>query len=162
MPPASIDTYAVSNPAFCSLVLRAFAEGYVQADPAGVPLALVLLPVPLVMTKEIADTLGSTNVNTGLLPWVSNNPQVTIGFSQRVTNTAHYSREALLFGLRQRIVDINESGRVVPITDGLAKKPAFPVSTEPGRAMSLARRLGVWAGQVGSPETVFVSLGGNR
>ena len=162
MAAASIDTYAVTNPAFCSLVLRAFTEGYVEGDPAGVPLALILLPLPLVLTREIAETLGHTNVTTGLLPWVSSNPQVTIGLSERLANTARYSREVLLFGLRQRIVDINDGGRVVPIPDGLVRKPSFAVSTEPGRAISLSRRLGVWAGQVGSPETVFLSLGANR
>lgn len=162
MAAASIDTFATTNPAYCSLVLRAFAEGYVQADPDGVPLALMVLPLPLVLTREIADTLQRTNVMTGLLPWVNANPEITVGLAERVSRTSAYSRRALLFGLRQRILDVTSAGRVVPISDGLVRQPNFPASTEPGRAISHARRVGTWAGQVRSPETVFVGLGGNR
>lgn len=158
----SIDTFAATNPAFCSLVLRAFSEGYTQGDPQGVPLPLILIPLPLVLSNDIAQTLQSTNSATGLLPWIARTPEVTVGMAERLTKTAAFSREALLFGLRYRILSVTPSGRVVPESIGLTRKLKFPASADPGRAINLANRLGIWAAEVGSPQTIFVTLGANR
>jgi hypothetical protein len=158
----SIDVFATTNPAYCSLVLRAFVEGYMQGDKEGVPLPLVILPLPLVATESIANTLASTNASTGLLPWISRNPEVTIGMSERLAKTAGFSQDGLLFGIRFGILTISKAGRVITADAGLKKKLKLPATEEPGRGIALSRRIGIWAGQVQSPETVFISLGANR
>ncbi|MBX7135532.1 MAG: hypothetical protein K1X67_22925 [Fimbriimonadaceae bacterium] len=158
----SIDIYASTNPALGALIIRAFVEAYVKEDPAGVPLSLIYLPLPIVLSGEIASTLEETVATTGLLPWVGRFPQVTIGFPERLTRTAKFSRHGLLFGIRQRILTVNDQGHVLPISTGLKRKPNFDAVTEPGRAMKLAKRLGGWTGRVRSEETVFVCLGAHR
>ena len=158
----SIDIFATTNPAFCSLVLRAFSEGYTQRDPQGVPRPLILSPLPLVLSNDIAQTLQSTNSATGLLPWIARNPEVTVGMAERLAKTAAFGRDALLFGLKYRILNVTPDGRVVPDSRGLARKSKFPASADPGRAINLANRLGIWAAEVRSPQTIFVSLGANR
>jgi Family of unknown function (DUF6521) len=158
----SLDAYAATNPAMCSLVLRAFVEGYCAVDSTGVPLSLILVPLPLVYTESLAQTLDSTNVTTGLVSWASRYPQVTVGLAERIESVAEHARNALLFGLRYQILNIGPNGRVMLDATGLKKKPAFPMSTDIGRATGLARRLGAWIGQVQSPETVFIVLGVNR
>jgi hypothetical protein len=158
----SIDVYASTNPALCALVLRSFVEGYESEDSAGAPLSLVFLPLPLVLSDEIAATLESTITTTGLLPWVGQYPEITVGFPEKVTRTASFSRQGLLFGIRQRALTVTGEGRVLAISDGLRKKPTFKLSTEPGRAMNIAKRLGVWMGRVRSEGTIFVCLGTHR
>ncbi len=158
----SIDIYASTNPALGALVIRAFVEAYVKEDAAGLPLSLVYLPLPIVLSGDIASTLDETAATTGLLPWVGRFPEVTIGFPEKLTRTASFSRHALLFGIRQRILTISDQGRVLPISSGLKKKPNFVATTEPGRALKLAKRLGGWIGRVRSEETVFVCMGAHR
>ena len=158
----SIDIYASTNPALGALVIRAFVEAYIKEDATGVPLSLIYLPLPLVLSGEIASTLEETAATTGLLPWVGRYPQVTVGFPERLTRTAKFSRHGLLFGIRQRILTVNAQGRVLSISTGLMKKPNFDTATEPGRAIKLAKRLGAWIGRVRSEETVFVCLGAHR
>lgn len=158
----TIDTYAATNPALCSLVLRAFIEGYVEADPEGAPIPLSILPLPIVFTEQIAKTIDPTNVKTGLLPWVVKNQEITIGLSERITKSAEYSRKALLFGIRYQVIGLNQAGRLIPVKTGLKKQANFPATTEPGRAIRFATRLGVWMGEVREMDTIFVSLGVNR
>lgn len=162
MPVATIDTYAATNPALCSVVLRAFFEGYTEADNDGAPIPLAILPLPIVLTEHIARTIEPTNVTTGLLPWIVRNQEVTIGLWERVTKSARYSKKALLFGIRYRIIDVTSAGRLISIKNGLSKQPRFAASTEPGRAIRFAKRLGVWMGEVRDMDTIFISLGINR
>ncbi len=158
----SIDTFATTNPAFCSLVIRAFVEGYVGEDSEGLFLPLILLPIPLVLTEETAATFAQTNSTTGLLPWLARFPEVTVMLRSRISGTANISRQALLFGIRQRVLSVLPSGRVVLDSDGLRRKPTFPARSEVGRATNYAKRLGTWCGQVRSAETILISLGVNR
>ncbi len=158
----SVDTFAVTNPAFSSLVIRAFVEGYVAGDPEGSLLPLILLPIPLVLTEETASTFAQTSSSTGLIPWLGRYPEVTVKLGDRIRNTANVSRQALLFGIRQRVLTVLPSGRVILDSEGLRKKPSFPTRSEVGKATSFAKRLGIWCGQVQSVETILISLGVNR
>src|SRR5262249_38275797 len=119
----SLDAYAATNAAMCSLVLRAFVEGYCSVDAAGVPLPLILTPLPIVHTDSLAQTMQSTNATTGLVSWVSRFPQVTVGLPERIADAADHAKNALLFGLRYRILAINSDGRVILDSGGLKKKP---------------------------------------
>jgi hypothetical protein len=162
MATTSIDVYAATNPAFCSLVLRSFVAGYAESDASGSPLPLIILPLPIVLTEEISLALMGTNVKTGLLPWAVRSQEAILGLADRVADAASFSREALLFGIRYRIVSITSDGRLHPDARGLAKQPDFPVATDLGRALSLARRLGLWMGQIRDIDTIFISLGIDR
>src|SRR5688572_1603937 len=104
MSSASVDTYAAVNPAFCSLVLRAFVDGYCKVDARGASLPLSILPLPLVLTSGIAESLASTNVTTGLLPWTTRSQPSLVGLSERVEVTAEFSKRALLFAVRYSIL----------------------------------------------------------
>ena len=162
MAASSIDAFAATNPAFCAVVLRAFVKGYVEQDPEGVPLSLLLIPLPVLLSGDIAGALVGTNATTGLLPWVARNPEITIGLRERVGRVASFTREALLFGLRYRVLTITSAGLVLPDTAGLKKQPKFAATTDVGRALANGRKLGQWVGQVRSPQTVLVSLGVSR
>ena len=162
MAASSIDAFAATNPAFCAVVLRAFAEGYVEQDPAGVPLSLILIPLPVLLSGDIAGALAGTNATTGLLPWIARNPEVTVGLRERVGRVSGFTREALLFGLRYRALTITPAGLVLPESAGLRKQPRFPATSDVGRVLANGRKFGQWVGQVRSPQTVLVSMGVSR
>jgi hypothetical protein len=162
MPALSLDTFANTNPAFCSLILRFFVEGYMRGDANGLPLPHVLLPLPIVLSSDLNGLFAGTNATTGLLTWVGRHPEVTIDLRKRVGSSASYSREALLFGLTQRILGMNQNGRIVTESRGLVRRVTFNASDERNRFVKNARKFGRWIADVRSIETVFSCLGLNR
>src|SRR5262249_10086726 len=119
MPAISLDVLANTNPAFCSLVLRSFVEGYMRGEAEGLPLPHILLPLPIILSTDLTGFFAGTNTGTGLLTWIGRYPQVTIDLRERVQASALFSREALLFGITQRILDVNQRGNIVTDDEGL-------------------------------------------
>ena len=158
----SIDTFAYTNPAFCALMLREFVESYVQVDSRGVPLPLMLLPLPIVLSGELADTFDGTNSRTGLITWIGRHPEITIDLGRRIEATALFSREALLFALARRVLTVSQNGNIAIDNAGLKKKIRFPSAEPKGRLLSTVRTFGRWVGDVQSLETVLICLGLNQ
>lgn len=160
--PDSIDTYAATNPAFCSILLYSFVEGYGSTNSSGLPFPLILLPVPIVLTNGIANTFKGTNARTGLLSWIARNPEVTVGMRDRLHSTSEFSKQALLFGCRYGVFSFAETGRISLQPDSLAKKIPSVGSGYVVDALKLAKRLGAWIGEAGTAETILIALGTNR
>ena len=162
MPSQSTDTFAYTNPAFCALMLRGFVEHYMKAEKRGVPLPLMLLPLPIALSGDLADTFDGTNSRTGLITWVGRHPEITLDLGRRIEALTPFSREALLFALSRRILDINDAGCVVLDESGMKKALRFPTSEPRGRVLLITRTLGRWVGEVRSTETVLACLGLNQ
>jgi hypothetical protein len=162
MPSQSIDTFAYTNPAFCALMLRAFVEQYLRADTNGVPLPLMLIPLPIALSGDLADSFDGTNSRTGLITWVGRHPEITLDLGRRIAALTPFSREALLFALSRRILDINNAGCVDLDEVGMKKALRFPANEFRGRVLSITRKLGRWVGQVRSTETTLACLGLNQ
>lgn len=160
--PDSIDTFAATNPAFCSALLYSFIDGYASTNSSGLPFPLILLPIPIVLTSEIADAFKGTNAKTGLLSWIGRNPEVTVGMRERLQDTSEFSKQALLFGCRYGIFSIAESGRISLRPDALAKSIPAAGSSYTVNAFRFAKRLGTWVGEAGTTETILIALGANR
>jgi hypothetical protein len=158
----SIDTYAATNPAFCSLLLYSFIDGHNLSNSSGLAFPLILLPVPIVLTRDIADAFKGTNIRTGLLSWVSRNPEITIGMRERLRATSEFSKQALLFGTRYGLFSITDSGRVFLKPDSLTKSLPSAGNNNIAEAMKLAKRLGTWIGEAGTTETILIAIGANR
>ncbi|MCE9551917.1 MAG: DUF6521 family protein [Planctomycetes bacterium] len=158
----SIDTYAATNPAFSSILLYSYIEGYGSTNSNGLPFPLILLPVPIVLTSDIATAFEGTNTKTGLLSWIARNPEVTVGMRDRLYSTSEFSKQALLFGIRYGVFSLAETGRIFLKPDSLAKKPPSAGSSYVVDAMKLAKRLGAWIGDAGTTETILIALGTNR
>lgn len=160
--PDSIDTYAATNPAFCSLLLYSFIDGYRSTNASGLPFPLILLPVPVVLTSDIAEAFKSTNVKTGLLSWIARNPEITVGMRERLQATSESSKQALLFGVRYRLFSVVETGRIFLQPDSLAKAIPATGNSYIIDAFKLAKRFGAWIGEAGTTETILIALGANR
>lgn len=158
----SIDTYAATNPAFCSIVLYSFAEGFASKNASGMPFSFILLPIPVVLTREIAQSFEGTNAKTGLLSWVAQHPEVTVGFRERLLHTAEYSKQGLLFGAQYGVFTIAENGRIFIRPAALKKRPPTTGRTSITAPLKFAKRFGAWIGEAGSTETILIALGVNR
>ncbi len=159
MPAMSLDLFAATNPALCSVILWYFARGYRSRDSEGVPLSAILLPLPIVLSQDLASSFKGTSSTTGLLGWINKTPEVTVGLADRVERTAGYARAGLIFGVRQRVFEITSDGRVLESKRGFLKQPNTRDSGELGRRMKLAECLGKWVAEVGSIGTTFACLG---
>lgn len=158
MAAVAIDTYAATNPAFCCTLIISYLEGYAQP----MPLPLILLPVPVLLTNEIADSFDGTNSTTGLITWTTRHPEITVGMRDRLRKTAEYSRQGLLFGVRYNALTVDSKAQIFLRQQGLKKKLPTAGDSFVAKSLKLAKRFGIWVGAVGNTETVLLMLGANK
>jgi hypothetical protein len=155
----SLDAFALTNPALCSLVLHSFANGYAEQASSGMELALAYLPLPFTMTSSLAATFQGTNAATGFLKWLTRSPELRLDVVDAFDETTRLTRRGLIFGLQRRILTL-ESGRLRADADQLLRVPREPAGADISRRpYTIARRLGGWCGSIGSAKTVFTLLG---
>ncbi|WP_409149852.1 three component ABC system middle component [Sphingobacterium sp. BS-2] len=149
----SIDILASTNPAFCSLLLYSFTEGYMQEANSACPASLLLFPIPLILSNSIKETMHGTNIKTGLFSWVNNNPSITLSLNEKINDSSEYFADAFKYGVLKGILQ--------PVGNSqLAINPTnininYSADKYLKNHFSLAKRLGQWFGQVGSTETIF-------
>lgn len=153
----ALDVYAMTNPALGSAVLWSFLKGAERGD-RGVALPLLFLPLPILLSSTLAASFEETSSRTGFFGWLDRHPEVTVGLAERIQRTEAMSRRALLFAARTTLLTADATGAFRPtgaLSDtklrraGAAVRPLFP----------LAKRFGIWVGEVGSTRDVFYALG---
>lgn len=156
---SSLDAFALTNPALCSLVVHSFASGYQEQEPAGAEMALAYLAVPLAMTRSISTTFQGTNAATGFLRWLTRFPEVRLEIRCALEESAELTRRGLVFGLQRKILALNHA-RLRADPQHLVRGPREPAGADISRRpFTIARRLGGWCGSVGSAKTIFTALG---
>jgi len=151
----SMEERALLNPAFCGELLHLSAAEY--GEP-GLPFALSFLILPLVLHKKSRDALPST-IRTSIPTWLQRNPDVKIGFDQRVTNTVKVTREAMAFLMAHARLRIADGGLLH--AEGVIKHDHDPGSEEIKDCIAKARFVGRWLRRAGTPATVY-ALFSNR
>nr|WP_244627547.1 three component ABC system middle component [Microvirga tunisiensis] len=152
----SIDVFAETNPAFCSLAIRSFLQGYIESANIGAEFPTLFIVLPIAASEAQTPSFEATNKTTGLFTWLQRSPFVTLDLARRIDRTARFTRAAIHFGLQQRLIKI-ESGLFLPLDEGLLKKA--PSSDAVGDVMKRSHRLGFWTGEIKSAPTVFNALG---
>src|SRR5689334_21046467 len=99
------------NPAFCSLILYEAISAYQKKNMQGMPYALAFLILPVVLHRQTRNALP-VSTNTNIHPWFQNNCEVRVGFAQRVRSMLPYTREAIIFGLQSKIIQIDDNGNI--------------------------------------------------
>ncbi len=84
------------NPAFCGLVIFRALNGYEKENSRGMPFSLSLLVLPLCLYKSSREIIAN-NPRSYLLKTTEMNPEIMIGFAERVTQMLPYTFEG--FGL---------------------------------------------------------------
>lgn len=155
----ALDITAMTNPAFCGLVLYSFLDGYYHTAQTGTELALAFLPIPMALSSTVASRFSGTNVSTGLLEWVSRNPSSSVDLPEIVRKAVPISRVALIFSLQQGIIELTDDGKLIPCKQKLKRTPKDPLGTDiSAKPFTIAKRLGIWCGSIGSTTAVLISL----
>ena len=149
----STEERALLNPAFCGELLHVAAAEY--GDP-GLPFPLSFFVLPLVLHKKTRAALPGT-IRTSIPTWLQRNPDVKIGFDQRMTNTAAITREAVAFLLTHGRMRIAGGGALQ--SEGSMKHDHDPGSDEIKDCIMKARFLGRWLRRAGTASTVYALFG---
>ncbi|MNU14544.1 hypothetical protein D3C71_26570 [compost metagenome] len=149
----SIDILASTNPAFCSLLLYSFTEGYMHETNSACPASLLLFPIPLILSNSIKETMNGTNIKTGLFSWINNNPSVTISLIEKINDSSEYFNDAYKYAILKGILIPNGNTSLAINPNNL--NTSYINDKYLKNYFSLSKRLGLWFGQVGSTETIF-------
>ena len=156
---SAIDVYAATNPAFGALVLHAFAMGHTghpEARPPEFPRFFLVLP--LLLSAKGLSSFDGTNVQTGFFGWLDRRPEITVSLAANVRAGIQYTRAALRFAVRHRLVQA--SGYHFAALDRPPwRNPPWTVTDERGQIIRCSRRFGTWLSHVPDTVTVFHSLG---
>lgn len=151
----SIDIFAETNPAFCSLIIFNFCKGYFKETNFGVPFPLLILPLPIVLSNDLSKSFDGTNVKTGFFRWIENNPEILLELTTRINESNEFLKPAIEFGVFKKIFTIDSSGLLIPDESGVNKRK----KSEFDKLFKTAERFGSWIGQVNSTKTIYNCLG---
>ncbi len=145
------------NPAFCSVLVYATVKDFENERKQGMPFALTLLILPLVLHKPTRETLPQTT-RTQFQQWVKEQPEeFSLLFAARTRQLLPYSKEALTFGMQRYILEIDESGNVVCGKGhvNIARVVELPIAA----LIENSKLLGRWFAKEEHETVIFKTLG---
>ena len=102
---------ALLNPAFCGSLLYASIKEFQARVTTGMPYPLVFLTLPFVLNRKLRQSLPTT-ARTRFHVWLSREPYIKIGLSERVKILVPITRESLMFLLQKRFLGVAEGGAI--------------------------------------------------
>jgi Family of unknown function (DUF6521) len=156
-----LDIYAFTNPALCAATIWAFLQGHVEATGDGCDFSLIFIPLPIVLSDSTNRSFEHTTIGTGLYSWLVQHPDVAVGLSDKITSTASFTRQGLIFALQNNVVSLSSKGLFTPAREGLKADPRTSTRID-GSLKSMwahASRLGGWIGQINSTSHTLAAFG---
>lgn len=154
----SLDIFTITNPALSSFILWSFLQGY-ESNKQGCPFHLLFLPLPLVLSENIRHEFKRANAATGLQTWINRNQKSLLRIPESVEKTSHLTKEAIIFGCSNKILQFQNDGTVVSMSKGIFKKNLNELSEELKDMESASKKLGKWLSQTNSLTNILISLG---
>lgn len=145
------------NPAFCSLILYESINAYYKRNNQGMPYALLFLILPIVLHPQTRNALPE-KTNTLIHPWFQNHGEVRVGFARRVRRLIPYTKEAIIFGIRSRVIQIDEKGNLIPTKVKPASHP-WNSETEETKCLEKAKFIGRWYAKVQDLSSLYILWG---
>jgi hypothetical protein len=142
------------NPAFCGLVIFRAMQGYEEEDTSGIPFSLSLLILPLCLHKQSREAI---NPRSYLLKSIENNPQVQVGFADRVTAMLPYVLEGLGLLMERGCISVAPDGRFQTIPDKVRKSVTGTEETK--SCQRIARIVGKEFARIADRVTVYTTFG---
>lgn len=152
---SSIDIFAETNPAFCSLILFNFSVGYYHSALDGVPFPLLLIPLPIILSGDLSSSFDHTNQKTGFFRWLENNTDILVNLSNRIEDSFEFLKPTIEYSFGKKIFSLTQDGNFVPNLETVKKKYDEAIKLQ----MKHAERLGNWFGKVNSTKTIYNCLG---
>jgi hypothetical protein len=144
------------NPAFCGLILFRALQGYEEENPDGMPFSLTLLVLPLCLYKESREVLAD-NSRSYLLRTVERNPQMLVGFANRVSNLMPFTFEAFGLLMERFCFRVSQDGRLKTMPKTVRK--SVTGTSESIACQRVARIVGKEFARIADRVTVYTTFG---
>ena len=144
------------NPAFCGLVLFRAMQGYEEEDPRGIPFSLSLLILPLCLHKDSREVIAASS-RSYLLKITEKNPQVQVGFSDRVAAMLPYALEGFGLLIERGCISVEDDGRIRTVPDKVRKSVTGTDETK--SCQRVARFLGKEFARTADRVTIYTTFG---
>jgi len=145
------------NPAFCSTVLYSTIYEYQKKAKDGYPFTLTYLVLPIVLHKSTRERVSS---RSNMVVWLQKNPDVLIGFPDRVRSLVSFTNEAIEFLLHQGIITI-EHGRlsIIKTISKTKLKEYAETDSEIADCLQKSEHVGRWFEKMGAEENIYAVWG---
>lgn len=150
-----IDIFSETNPAFCSIVLFYFIKGYKEASKKDLNLGLLIIVLPVILSKEYRTYFSGTNKKTGLYKWILNHKNISFELSNIIKESSIFLKPAISFGFYKRIFELNDKGLLFANINNIKQNKDKELS----EIFTYAERFGFWCGEINSPTTILNILG---
>jgi hypothetical protein len=144
------------NPAFCGLVLFRAIQGYEEEDTRGMPFSLSLLVLPLCLHKDSREVIAAST-RSYLLKVAEKNPQVQVGFADRVTAMLPYAFEGFGLLMERGCISVADDGRLQAVPDKVRK--SVTGTDETISCQRAARFVGREFARIADRVTVYTTFG---
>jgi hypothetical protein len=148
------------NPAFCAMLIAKACKEYAKKgqEPLSFPLAFLILPLTVHPITRAALPYSTV---TSLLSWTQERRGDLVEFGAHTRRLLPYSREAIMFGLANNMLTLDESGRVNTgksyVTPTEKKIELF--TAEVRDCLDRAGFVGRWFAGAGTASTIYSVLG---
>lgn len=144
------------NPAFCGLVLFRAMQGYEEEDPRGMPFSLSLLVLPLSLHKDSRAVIAAS-FRSYLLKITEKNPQMQVGFADRVTAMLPHAFEGFGLLMERGCISVTDDGRLQTVPDKVRK--SVTGTNETKSCQRVARFVGKEFALIADRVTVYTTFG---
>jgi hypothetical protein len=148
------------NPGFTGEILRRAAIWYTREARAPFPFPLAFLILPVLLHESTRDSMPPTTRKT-MHDWLSENPQVRIGFADRTRELLPITREAVCFlmQLGELVFVEVEAGKGMRASRSVAGGLEGAVEAALDNYFRKARHLGIWFARAGDAANVYTMWG---
>lgn len=144
------------NPAFCGLVLFRALYGYEEEDARGMPFSLSLLVLPLCLHKDSRVVIAGSP-RSYLLKIAEKNPQIMVGFADRVTQMLPYAFEGFGLLMERGCIVVADDGRIQTVPDKVRK--TIRGTDETVSCQKVARIVGKEFARITDRATIYTTFG---
>jgi len=144
------------NPAFCGLILFRAMQSYEEVDDRGIPFSLSLLVLPLCLHKDSREVIAGSP-RSYLLKTMENNPQVHVGFADRVTAMLPYAFEGFGLLMERGCISVANEGRIQTVPNKVRKSVTGTDETK--SCQQVARIVGKEFARIADRVTVYTAFG---
>lgn len=148
---------ALLNPAFCAVLLCESARGARQEGLRGIPFLLSFLVLPITLHQRTREALPRA-ISKRMHSWLEENPQLTIGFADRMQSLVRFTREGVLYGCAGGLFSLTETHDLEP-SSKIIRGLKWGKESEAVAARARARFVGRWLAHGGDRSTIFAMWG---
>lgn len=144
------------NPAFCGRIIYHAIETYQKESKRPMPFPLVYLILPMVLHRKTRERIKSV---TQMQIWLQRNPEMLIGFADRVKNMVPITNEALEFLMQGGIVTLTNNAELELTQLFKSLSSSKHTNDEIKDCISKSSSVAKWFAKAGTVETIYISWG---